>query len=100
MEISLHFALSAWWHAPVIHRSDLRKGYIRVEPTDNIMVARVQVTSRNGQGQVIEKGEATQGKGNWWKFKPHVNGKSILAEVPLLSERGRGDGSLGVNSGP
>jgi hypothetical protein len=45
------------------------------------MVARVRVTIRDEQGQVIERGEATKGKGNWWKFMPQTMGKSILAEA-------------------
>ncbi len=74
-----NFALSDWWHAPVIHRIERRKGQIRVEATDNIKVARVRVTVRDEQGKVLERGEATRGRGNWWKFTPQVEGGSILA---------------------
>jgi hypothetical protein len=54
-----------------------------VEATDNIGVVRVRVTIRDEQGQVMEKGEATGGKGNWWKFTPQTAGlgASILAEA-------------------
>jgi hypothetical protein len=76
-----NFALSDWWHAPVIHHIERRKGYIRVEATDNIMVARVQVTILDEQGKMIERGEAAKVKGNWWRFKPQKPGKSILAEA-------------------
>jgi len=68
---------------PVIHRIERRKGQIGVEATDNIGVVRVRVTVRDAQGQIIEEGEATRGRGNWWKFTPQTAGRgaSILAEA-------------------
>jgi len=81
-----NFALSDLWHAPVIHRIERRKGYIRVEATDNIRVARVRVTVRDEQGMVIERGEATRGKGDWWKFTAQTDGRNILAEAWDLPE--------------
>lgn len=76
-----NFALSDWFHPPEIHQIKRQKGQILVEATDNIMVARVRVTIRDEQGKVIESGEATKGKGNWWKFMPQTTGRSILAEA-------------------
>jgi hypothetical protein len=76
-----NFALSDWWHAPVIHCIERRKGQVRVQATDNILVARVRVTVRDAQGKVLERGEATRARGNWWTFKPQTQGKSILAEA-------------------
>jgi hypothetical protein len=81
MKTAYNFALSDWWHAPVIHRIQRRKGCIRVEASDNIMVARVRVTILDEQGAVLEKGEATRTKGNWWKFPSHAAGTKIVAEA-------------------
>ena len=81
-----NFALSDWWHAPVIHRIKQQKGQILVEATDNIMVARARVTVRDEQGKVIESGEAIKSKGDWWKFTPQTEGRSILAEAWDLPE--------------
>jgi len=81
-----NFALSDWWHAPEIHRIKRQKGQILVEASDNIMVARVRVTIRDEEGQVMERGEATRGRGNWWKFAPQMDGTSILAEAWDLPE--------------
>ena len=81
-----NFALSDWWHPPVIHRIERRKGRIRVEATDNIMVARVRVTILDEEGKVIERGEGTRGKRNWWGFTPQTEGKRILAEAWDLAE--------------
>jgi hypothetical protein len=81
-----NFALSDWWHAPVIHRIKRQKGHILVEATDNIMVAKVRVTILDGEGKVIEKGEGIKRKGNWWEFAPQKDGRSILAEAWDLAE--------------
>jgi hypothetical protein len=35
------FALSNWWHAPVIHRIERQDGCTLVEATDNVMVTKV-----------------------------------------------------------
>jgi hypothetical protein len=69
-------------------RIERRKDQIRVEATDNIGVVRVRVTIRDDQGQVLERGEATRSRGNWWKFTPQTARRSgsILAEAWDLSE--------------
>ena len=76
-----NFALSDWWHAPLVHRIERRKGQVRVQATDNIGVVRVRVTIRDEQGKALEIGEATRGRGDWWSFKPQAQGASILAEA-------------------
>jgi hypothetical protein len=83
MRTAYNFALSDWFESPVIHRIERRKGQIRVEATDNIGVVRVRVTIQDEQGQVRERGEATRGRGNWWKFTPQTAGRggNILAEA-------------------
>ena len=81
-----NFALSDCWHPPVIHRIERRKGRIRVEATDNIMVARVRVSILDGEGKLVERGEGIRGKGNWWAFTPQTEGKTVLAEAWDLAE--------------
>jgi hypothetical protein len=48
----------------------------------------MRVTIRDEQGQVMEKGEASRGKGNWSKFTPQTarRGRSLLAEASDLPE--------------
>ena len=53
-----NFALSDWFNPPVIHCVERRDGLIRVEASDNVIVARVVVTILDVDGNVIEKGEA------------------------------------------
>ena len=55
-----------------------------MEATDHVQVARVRVTVRDEQGKVMERGEAT--RGDWWKFRPQTEGRSILAEAWDLPE--------------
>lgn len=81
MRNAYNFAISDWFRPPVIHRIQRRGKHIRVEATDNIQVARVRVTVLDEAGQVLEKGECTKGKGNWWIFTPTVEGHTILAEA-------------------
>ena len=47
------------------------------------MAAFVLRLVRDEQGQVMESGEATRSRGNWWKFTPQTAGQggSILAEA-------------------
>ena len=81
MRNAYNFAVSDWFHPPEIHRIQRRGGHIRVEATDNILVARVRVTILDEDGKVLEKGECTKGKGNWWTFTPTVKGHTIIAEA-------------------
>jgi hypothetical protein len=75
-----NFALSDWFNPPVIHAIERRDGVIRVDATDNVMVARVQVTVLDGERNAVEKGDAMKVSGNWWVFAASADGK-VLAEV-------------------
>ena len=75
-----NWALSDWFHAPVIHQVEQTKGHIRVSATDNVQVTKVQVTIVNKSGKVLAKGEAAKGKGNWWDYVTQAEG-SILVEA-------------------
>ena len=81
MRNAYNFAISDWFKPPAIHRVERRKGYIRVEATDNIQVARVRVTIQDEEGKVLEKGEAVRSRGNWWKFATPTKGHTIIAEA-------------------
>ena len=64
MRTAYNFAISDWFHLPEIHRIEQKEGYIRVEATDNVMVARVQVTILDEEGKVLETGDAVKGEGD------------------------------------
>ena len=81
MHTAYNFAVSDWWHAPEIHRIERRGKYIRVEATDNIQVTRVRVSILDEEGKVLERGEGIRSKGNWWRFTPQMDGRTIVAEA-------------------
>jgi hypothetical protein len=81
MMTAYNFAQSDWWHAPQIHVIEQKEGCIRVQATDNIMVARVQVTVLDEEGRVLETGEAVRSAGNWWEFASQAEAKTITAEA-------------------
>ena len=67
---SYNWALSDWWKPPVIHSVERMDGKVRVNATDNVMVARVQITILDDVGSVIEKGEAQKVEGSeWWEYE-------------------------------
>jgi hypothetical protein len=76
-----NFAVSDWFNPPVIHRIERREGRILVEACDNIKVTKVRVTVLDDEGQVLEKGEAVRGAGDWWEFACQSEGKRIMAEA-------------------
>src|SRR5688572_15165815 len=81
MKTAYNFALSDWFHPPVIQRIERQEGLILVEATDNVGVTKVQVTVLDDEGQVLEKGEAVRGAGDWWEFASQSEGKRIMAEA-------------------
>jgi hypothetical protein len=76
-----NFALSDWFHAPVIHRLEQREGRVRVKASDNVQVTKVKVTLLDADGRVMETGEAFRSEGECWEFASLVEGKTILAEA-------------------
>ena len=81
-----NFAVSDWFEAPVIHHVERREGRILVEATDNVMVAKVQITVLDEDGRILERGEATRGQENWWEFATHIQGKKVVTEASDLAE--------------
>lgn len=81
MVTAYNFAQKDWWEAPKIHRIERKKGRIRVQATDNVLVARVRVTVLDEDGQVVEAGEAARKRGDWWEFAAPAQGRTITAEA-------------------
>ena len=55
-------------HPPVIHRILRKGGCIRVQASDEIIVAGVRVTVRDAKGKLLESGDAKQVKKDWWEY--------------------------------
>jgi hypothetical protein len=84
-----NFALSDWFNPPVIHAIERVNGRVRVQASDNIMVARVQVTILDEEGKVLEKGEAVKTEDSstasgWWEYATNSIGK-VVAEARDLA---------------
>ena len=57
-------------------------GLIRVQAEDDVQVARVHVTLRNADDQVLEEGEAVSDRaGRWWTYTTQVNDKGATISV-------------------
>ena len=46
--------------------------------TDDVRVAGVQVLVLDDEGNILEKGDATQGRGDWWEYLPSGEGKVVV----------------------
>ena len=84
-----NWALSDWFHPPVVHQIERTKGHIRIRATDNVMVTRVQVTILDAKGKVIETREATKDKGNWWDCVSGTEGRIVAKAWDLAGNVGR-----------
>ena len=79
-----NYALSDWFEAPVIHRIERAGHFVRVQASDNVLVAKVQVSVLDEAGTVLETGEAVRAGEDWWECPIHATGKTILAEASDL----------------
>ncbi len=78
MKTAYNVALSDWFHPPVIHHVERRGAVIRIQASDNVYVAGVQVTILDEQGKVVEKGEGIRGDSGWWEYMPAGTGKIVV----------------------
>jgi hypothetical protein len=53
-----NLALADYLKPPVIHAIERRDGRVRVTASDNVMVTRVQVSILDGEGNLLEQGDA------------------------------------------
>jgi hypothetical protein len=69
-----NWALSDWFHPPVIHRIQRVNGQIRVRANDNVMVTKVGVRIFDAAEKVLEDGEARQVNSSWWEYDSNTEG--------------------------
>ena len=91
-------ALGDWFHPPVIHRVERRGRTIRVQASDDVRVAGVQVMILDEQGKVIEKGDCEalrkdwlRVEGDWWEYVPTAEGKVVVEARDLAGNVVRDD---------
>ena len=81
MWTAYNHALHDWFHAPQIGCIAQEDGYILVDVSDNVLVTKVKVTVLDGEGRVLETGEAVQEQDSWWELASQTEGKTIVAEA-------------------
>ena len=74
-------AMYDWFHPPQIGCLAQEPGRILVDATDDVLVTKVCVTLLDGEGCVLEKGEAVREEGDWWEFVTPLVGKTVIAEA-------------------
>jgi hypothetical protein len=95
MKTAYNVALSDWFNPPVIHNVERTGNLVRVEASDNVLVARVQVSVLDEAGKILEKVEAVRKENDWWEATVTAQGR-VLAEAWDLagnrSARMKGEG--------
>jgi hypothetical protein len=80
-------ALGDWFNPPVIQRVERRGDAIRIQASDDVLVAGVQVVVLDEQGKTLERGEAVKGKGDWWEYMPHETGNVTVEARDLAGNK-------------
>jgi hypothetical protein len=80
-------AVGDWFHPPVIHRLERNGEAIRIEASDDVLVAGVRVVVLDEQGKTVEKGEAVKRKDNWWEYVPQESGKVTVEARDLAGNK-------------
>jgi hypothetical protein len=52
-----------------------------LEATDDVLVTPVQITVLDGEGCVLETGQAVRVEGDWWESASPAHGKTVIAEA-------------------
>ena len=82
-----NLALSDWFHAPVIEQITRQGRRLLVYATDNVQVAQVRITVSDGDGTVLEQGQALPAAQGWWEYNLTSDGR--ILDVFRVSHRGR-----------
>jgi hypothetical protein len=80
-------AISDWFKPPVIHRIERLAGCIRVQASDNVMVAKVTVTLMDDQERILEQGDARQVYESIWEYIPQSAGRVVVEAWDLPGNR-------------
>ncbi len=73
-----NIAFGDWFNPPVIQSVDIADGVIRIVAHDDVRVVGVRVTILNGEGKVLEQGEAVLLDGDQWEYAPTATGKVVV----------------------
>ena len=76
----------------MIHTIERKGNVIRVEVSDNVMVAKVRITILDAEGKVLEQGQAVQAEGNWWEYVLSKEGQVVAEAWDLAGNRMQKEG--------
>jgi hypothetical protein len=83
MITAYNLAMSDIAHPPVIHRILCKDDRILVNASDEVKVEKVTVSLQDKKGSILETGNASQVKKDWWEYTPQtqVEGRRITASA-------------------
>jgi hypothetical protein len=88
-----NWALSDWFNPPVIHNIERVDKLIRVQASDNVMVAKVRVTILDAGGKALEQGQAVQAENSgWWEYVSSKEGQVVAEAWDLAGNGARSEG--------
>ena len=87
MKNAYNVALADWFHPSAIHRIGRYGIAVRTWATDDVQVAGVRVSVLNENGEIVEQGEAQQGRGDWWEYVPAAPGRVVVEARDLPGNR-------------
>jgi hypothetical protein len=73
-----NIAFGDWFNPPVIQSVDIADGVIRILAHDDVRVVGVRVMILDGEGKVLEQGEAVLLDGDQWEYMPTATGKVVV----------------------
>jgi hypothetical protein len=84
MITAYNIALSDLYHPPVIHSVERNDGVIRVQASDDVMVADVHVWIFDANGKRLEDGKAIQVDSEWWEYASTTEGavEVVVHDLP------------------
>ncbi len=91
-----NLAFSDWMRSPVIHSIERCNGRVRVEASDNVQVVKVEVRILDGEGRVLEQGQAEQVDPLGWEYAPGTEGTVEASAWDMAGNETAG--SVSVNS--
>lgn len=73
-----NFAFGDWFNPPVIHNIEKAGQTIRLQASDDVMVAKVEVRISDDAGNMLTKGQAIQTEADTWEFVTDAIGKATV----------------------
>jgi len=89
MITAYNIALADFYHPPVIHCIERKEEVIRVQTSDDVLVADVRVKITDSGGKLLEEGVAIRVNTEWWEYATTTEGtvEVIAHDLPWNETR-------------